>query len=100
MSLWLGCAEQDIRQQLQPFNILSTVEPGVVHLRELKSQAVFILTFADEWLHVEPAEEWVLEALGSNIGHFVQTQKPAFSMGPHAGHMRVFWRESKKSRCN
>ena len=99
MSIQLGWAEQEIRRQLQPFNILPDEAPDRVRLRVLASQDVVDLTFDDGWLYVATDEAWVVDALDLNVQHHLTTQKQAFSMGPHAGHMRPFWRQPKPSRC-
>ena len=99
MPVFLDWAEREIRRQLQPFNYLAEYRQDLIVLAELDSENEYDLKFANGYIYVEPYVPWVEETIELNVQHFLQTQKGVFSMGPHSGRMKWFWREKKPNRC-
>ena len=99
MPVFLDWAEREIRQQLQPFNYLAEYRQDLIVLAELDSENEYDLKFVNGYIYVEPSVPWVEETIELNVQHFLQTQKGVFSMGPHSGRMKWFWREKKPNRC-
>ena len=56
MAVWIGWADREVRNLLQPFNIFVGDEPDRVALRAWEDRAEFDLTFEDGWIYVEPNE--------------------------------------------
>lgn len=100
MSIWVGWAQYDIRNQLQPFNTLTEDLNGEVTLRERDTHERFDVTFDNGWMYVEPNEAWVVEALQVNADHYMKARKEAFSTGPYKGYFDRFWRQRKQNRSN
>ena len=99
MPVFLDWAEREIRRQLQPFNYLAEYRQDLIVLAELDSENEYDLKFVNGYIYVEPSVPWVEETIELNVQHFLQTQKGVFSMGPHSGRMKWFWREKKPNRC-
>ena len=99
MPVFLGWGESEIRRQFQPYNCLREYREDRVSLSVNVSHETYELTFEDGWICVEPNEAWMERAISLSVQSYLETEKEAFSTGPHSGRMKWFWSEKKSSRC-